>query len=85
LNWVYQKIELAYGLGEGLGRNFLSLSPEIRQKVLAKASEEDNEFTKGLREGLDYSFRYLGKELQSAVLKVAERNPSFAKKAWKDL
>jgi hypothetical protein len=84
LNWAYQKVELAYGLGEGLGRNFLSLSPEIRQKVLAKASEVDNEFTKGLRDGLDYSFRYLGKDLQSAVLKVAERNPSFANKAWKD-
>jgi hypothetical protein len=84
LNWAYHKVELAYGLGEGLGRNFLSLRPEIRQEVLARASEADNEFTKGLRDGLDYSFRYLGKDLQSAILKVAERNPSFANKAWKD-
>lgn len=84
LNWAYQKVELAYGLGEGLGRNFLSLGPEIRQEVLAKASEDDNKFTKGLSDGLDYSFRYLGKDLQRAVLKAAERNSSFAKKAWKD-
>ena len=84
LNWMYQRVGLAYGFGEGLGRNFLSLSPDIRQKVLTKASEANNEFIEGLRDGLKYSFRYLGKDLQSAILKAAERNPSFANKAWNE-
>jgi class 3 adenylate cyclase len=61
----------ANGLGEGLGHNLKTMSPELEKKIL-ELSSTDAMFTQGIGKGLGRNFKNLSNEFQKKVLAWAE-------------